>query len=355
MREQEIEALLVSSHPNYRYISGFSGTACSLLITHHHALIFTDFRYYALAQRQAPAFTLHKLTPDAPLSDILPGIAAELRVQHIAFEAHTTTVAYYNKLRRKLKEQEEHPVPELVAVTNLIETLREVKDSDEQATIRRAVAITDASFEAILPHLTPDHTERQVAWMLEVAMREHGADGIAFPIIVAAGLNSALPHAQPGEATLGRGCPIIIDMGAVYRGYHADMTRTVVLGEPDARFWEVYQCVQAAQQKAIDTIRPGMQAKDADATARDFIAAAGFGDTFGHGLGHGVGLDVHEAPHVSNRYEQPLHAGSVFSVEPGIYLEEWGGVRIEDLVRLHEYGCEVLSHARQDPVVESVL
>jgi Xaa-Pro aminopeptidase len=181
--------------------------------------------------------------------------------------------------------------------------------------------------------------------MLEVAMRERGAEGVSFPIIVAAGRKSAMPHAEPGDEPLGSGQPIVIDMGARYASYHADLTRTVVLGTPDERFWNIYSIVLDAQQHAIRELRPDMSGPDADALARSKIEAAGFDEAFGHSLGHGVGLHIHEGPALSQSSKHTLRAGNVFSVEPGIYLDDWGGIRIEDLVLLHENGCEVLSRA----------
>jgi Xaa-Pro aminopeptidase len=181
--------------------------------------------------------------------------------------------------------------------------------------------------------------------MLEVAMRERGAEGVSFPIIVAAGRKSAMPHAEPGDEPLGSGQPIVIDMGARYAGYHADLTRTVVLGTPDERFRQIYNTVLDAQQHAIRELRPGLSGPEADALARSKIEAAGFKEAFGHSLGHGVGLHIHEGPSLSQSSKHTLRAGNVFSVEPGIYLDDWGGIRIEDLALLHEHGCEVLSQA----------
>lgn len=351
MREQEIEALLVTTPPNRRYLSGFSGSAGSLLITATHALIFTDFRYRVQVEREAPSFTLHEVSHTNTLSHIIPRMAAELGVQQIAFESQNMTVATHQRLVAEMARNPDYPAPTLHGVEGLVEILREVKDSDEIVALRQAIEITDSALAAVLPHLRPDQTERQAAWMLEVAMRERGADRVSFPIIVAAGTNTAMPHARPGDSLLGSGCPIVIDMGACLNGYHADLTRTVVLGEPDTRFWTIYHTVLEAQQRAITAIRVGITGAEADAIARDAISAAGFGDAFGHGLGHGVGLDIHEAPRLGPASENTLCAGNVFSVEPGIYLEDWGGVRIEDLVVLHETGCELLSQAPRQPVV----
>lgn len=346
LHEQGREALLVTTPYNRRYISGFSGTAGALLVTDNHAIIFTDFRYRTQVEREAPSFTLHEVSHANPLSTVLPSIAAELKLRTIAFEPQNVTMAFFQKLVKAFDESTDHPTPmKLVGIETGIETLREVKDDDEIVALRHAVEVTDAAFAAVVPQLRPDHTERQAAWMLEAAMRERGADGVSFPIIVAAGANAAMPHARAGDSLLGSGCPIVIDMGAYLKGYCADLTRTIVLGEPDARFVHVYATVLAAQQHAIASIRPGMTGSEADALARDMLTAAGFGDAFGHSLGHGVGLDIHESPRLGNGSSNVLRAGNTFSIEPGVYLDGWGGVRIEDLTLLHDDGVEVLSQA----------
>jgi Xaa-Pro aminopeptidase len=344
LQEQSQEALVITADANRCYISGFSGSSGILLVSNDHALVLTDFRYRIRVAQEAPSFTLHEIKPNQKWFELLPEIVAQLGLKQVAFESNHMTIAQHKKLTQAFQDANTPPI-ELVPAEGLVEKLRMGKDEDEIVTLRRAIAITDAAIEAILPELTPHHTERQAAWMLEVAMRERGADSIGFPIIVASGTNAALPHARTGDAPLETGCPIIIDMGAVYQGYHADLSRTIVLGEPDARFHEIYHTVLAAQQHAIAHIRPGMTGKEADALARDRITQAGYAEAFGHGLGHGVGLEIHEAPTLRMTSEDELRVGNVFSIEPGIYLEDWGGVRIEDLVLLHEHGCEVLSQA----------
>jgi Xaa-Pro aminopeptidase len=237
----------------------------------------------------------------------------------------------------------------LLPSEGIVERLREQKEPDEIATLRRAAAITDAALAAVLPRLRPDQSEREAAWMLEVALREGGAEAPSFPIIVAAGPNAAFPHHRPGDDPLGTDRPIVIDMGARVDGYHADLTRTVVLGEADERLREIYGIVREAQRRAIAGLRAGARTDELDALARDHIAAAGYGANFGHGLGHGVGLDIHEGPGLRrapvNGQGTPLQAGVVTSIEPGIYLEGWGGVRIEDLALVTADGCELLSAA----------
>lgn len=345
----DVDALFVTSAANRRYLSGFSGSNAALLIGVETALLCTDFRYWLQAAEQAPAFTLGKITPDSQLPQLLAEAAVEAGISRLGFEATHVSVAFHRQLIDAFAELD--GAPELVPVQGVVEGLREVKDAAELAVLRRAIAITDAALAAVLPVLQPEHTELQAAWMLEVAMRERGAAGISFPIIVAAGPNAALPHYQPRDLPLGHDRPIVIDMGARVDSYHADLTRTVVLGTPDDRFRQVYATVLAAQQQAIAGLRPGMTTAAADALARSFITEAGYGDFFAHGLGHGVGLEIHEGPGLrraaaGQKDQSPrLRAGNVFSVEPGIYLAGWGGVRIEDLVLLTDDGSEVLSQA----------
>ena len=344
LAERELPALLVSAPANRRYLSGFTGSYGWLLVTPSAALLFTDSRYTLRVAREAPAFTLRQVSHEHPFPKLLLAAATELGLAQIAFESAHTTVAEHRGLVKALKKK-----ATLAPVENVVEPLREIKDADELTTLRRAIALTDAAFSAVVARLTPTTTERQAAWMLELAMRVGGADALAFPSIVAAGPNGAQPHASPSDEPLGSGRPIIIDMGVRLDGYHADMTRTIVLGEPDARFWAIYTVVAEAHRRVIAGLRPGLPAHEADALAREHIAAAGYGEQFGHGLGHGVGLAIHEGPALRraspNLGSAPLRAGMVTSVEPGIYIEGWGGVRIEDLVLLTEAGCEVLSQA----------
>ncbi|MGQ9927884.1 MAG: M24 family metallopeptidase [Chloroflexaceae bacterium] len=343
--ERKVPALLVTAPANIRYLSGFTGSNGALLIAPAANLLFTDSRYLIQASREAPAFLVREIiNPERPLPVVLKAAAAELGLPRIAFEAAHVTVAAYRALATALEG-----VAELVPVEGLVERLREVKDDAELQTLRRAIAITDAAFLASLPRLRPEMTEREAAWMLEVALRVGGAEALSFPIIVAAGPNSALPHARPGDEPLGLNRPIVIDMGARVDGYHADLTRTVVLGEPDKQFRRIYAIVLEARRRALAGMRPGALTHEVDALARSYIAAMGHGGHFGHGLGHGVGLEIHEGPGLRRAQPDapgtPLQAGMVTSVEPGIYLEGWGGVRIEDLVLVTADGCAVLSQA----------
>lgn len=353
-QEEPVEALLITSATNRQYLSGFSGSNGALLVTGQEALVLTDSRYRLQVAQESPGFAFHQTSSEHPLSAVLSRLVVQMGIPCLSFEAAHVNVALHQKLANALQEaatEADAPSPDLQATENLVEWLREVKEAEELATLRHAAAITDAAYAAVVPHLRPEHTERQVAWMLEVALREQGgAEGVAFPIVVAAGPDAAMPHAHATDDPLGCNRPIVIDMGARYGGYHADMTRTIVLGEADATFQAVYAVVLHAQEQAMAGIRPGMTGAEADSLARDQIVAAGYGDSFGHSLGHGVGLDIHEPPRLGQSSEHTLRVGQVFSIEPGIYLEGWGGVRIEDLVSLREHGCDQISHASKQCV-----
>src|SRR5512139_695501 len=338
LEEKNLSALLVVQAENRRYLSGFKGSAGVLLITPTRAILATDFRYWEQAGRQAPDFTVYQAK--GSLKDFLPGLVAEASSPaRVGFESGAVTVAQY------LEMQKAAPQIEWSGVNGLIENVRAVKDAGELALTQRTIDLAEEGLRYLLSILKPGMTEKQAAWELEKYLREHGADALSFDTIVASGPNAALPHHHPGERVIQANEPITIDWGAEIDGYRSDLTRTIVLGEPDAKFREIYGIVLKAQLNAIDNIKAGQTGKEADALARDVIVAAGYGDNFGHGLGHGVGLAVHEQPRASYLVEdERLPANSILTVEPGIYLPEWGGVRIEDMILVKEGGNEVLSH-----------
>lgn len=354
MHDQRLDALVITNVANRRYLSGFTGSAGTLLVSAERALLFSDFRYQAQAAQEAPDFEFRLL---ANASALPSALLAALREQgldtpraRLGFESADVSVAQYSVWQQAFKTEQLQV--SWLATEGLVEQVRLHKDAAELATLRRAIAITDQAFAAVRPLLRPEMRERDVAWELEKAMRERGADGVAFDIIVAGGDNGSRPHARAGDDQLGRGRPIVMDFGARLEGYHADMTRTVILGEADEQFWQVYNTVLAAQQAAEAGVRPGLTGQQADSIAREQIAAAGYGDAFGHSLGHGVGLVIHEGPRLAQTSQDLLAAGAVVSIEPGIYLLGWGGVRIEDLVVLTETGLDVLTQSSKDPVVQ---
>lgn len=246
-----------------------------------------------------------------------------------------------------LREIQEHAGAEveLAPTSDYVSRLRVSKTPEELAAIERALAVTDAAFIEVAPTIRPGQTEREVAWLLEEAMRRHGAQGPSFETIVASGPNAARPHHRPTDRALAEGETIIIDMGAAVDGWMGDLTRTIVLGEPDDRFREIYAIVERAQAACLREIRAGMTGEQADAIARDIIAAAGYGEAFGHSLGHGLGVRVHEAPNAAPKVTAALPPNSVLTIEPGIYLPGWGGVRIEDVGIVTEAGLRNLTRA----------
>lgn len=345
IEEAELDALLISSPENRRYMSGFTGSAGWLLISPHNATLATDFRYIEQAGRQSPEYEVRRTMPGLAW---FPEWTAEHEVKRIGFESQDVTVAVHQAFTKAADEAETTNHPELVPTSGIVEQLRAYKDPDELALLCEAIRIADEALDAVSPRIEPGITEEGVAWELEKEMRQRGAEMISFDTIVGAGPNGALPHHRADQTPIKRNDAIVIDMGAKYEGYCSDLTRTIFVGEPDAKFREIYDIVLQAQLAAEDQVRAGMTGKEADAIARDIIADAGHADDFGHSLGHGVGLAVHEFPHVGpSAEEDTLQDGMVFTIEPGIYLPGWGGVRIEDIVVLENGRARVLSKARK--------
>jgi Xaa-Pro aminopeptidase len=338
------EAFLVTQPQNRRYLSGFTGSTGWLMITLDRALILTDFRYFEQVEREVTGFELVRVRAAyrAALKDLL----AELGTQRVGFESQHVTVAQLDEWRADSEDVE------WVSTRHVVETQRQVKDASELDALRRAVALADEAWAAVLPTVQPGKTtEAAMAWDLEVAMRTRGAEKPAFDIIVAAGPNGALPHAKVTERVIGVGEPLVVDMGCVVDGYHSDMTRTVCWGEPPEDYRAVWDLVLQAQEAAEAGIRAGMAGVEADRLARDLIEEAGYGEHFGHGLGHGVGLAVHERPNAGRTAEGVLPSGAVMTVEPGVYLPGRFGVRIEDMVVVGEEGVEVLTGSPKVPVL----
>ncbi len=340
--DRELDAVLVSGAENRRYLSGFSGSAGYLFITGERAHLATDFRYTEQATAQAVHFNVEQVRSGW---DWLITQLKESGAKQVGFESQAMTVLTYNSLSGAINEDSELSGVTLVPVPDLTDGQRSIKDSDELVLLQRAIDASDLAMEQVCPAITEGMTEREVAWRMEMAMRDAGADGISFDTIVAAGPNGAMAHHMPTDRVIRRGEPIVIDMGARVGGYCSDITRTVIVGEPDEMFHKIYGIVLDAQLTAIKKVSTGMTGEEADALAREVIAEAGYGDNFGHSLGHGVGLAVHENPRVSPRSTDPLDVNSVFTVEPGIYISGWGGVRIEDIVILGEGGATPLSKA----------
>ena len=341
---RELDAALISAPENRRYLSGFTGSAGYLFISGERAHLATDFRYTEQAEAQAAHFNVEQVRTGSGWEWLMTQLK-ESGARRVGFESQAMTVGVYNGLLEAIKEESELSGVSLVPATDLAAGQRVVKDAGELALLQQAIDASDLAMERVCPTIAEGMTEREVAWRMEMAMREAGADGISFDTIVASGPNGAMAHHMPTDRAIRRGEPIVIDMGARVGGYCSDITRTVVVGEPDEMFYKVYDIVLSAQLTAINTVRAGMTGEAADGLARDLIAEAGYGDNFGHSLGHGVGLAVHENPRVGPRSEESLELNTVFTVEPGIYLSGWGGIRIEDIVILREDGAVPLSKA----------
>ena len=342
LRSQELDAMLVSSPENRRYLSGFTGSAGYLLVSQSDALLGTDFRYIEQAGRQAPDYRIERLPPAMTW---LPEMASQIGVSRIGFESRDLSVHTHAAFQKAIEESSLNNRPVLVETSDTLDRLRAGKYTEEMELLGRAIEITDQAIQEVSSTIAAGMTEEQVAWDLEKAMRQRGAEGMAFDIIVAAGPNAALPHHLADDTVIREGVPVVIDMGARYQGYCADLTRTIVVGKPDEKFRRVYGIVLQAQLAAEERVRSGMTGEEVDAIARDIIADAGHGDNFGHSLGHGVGLAVHELPGVGPRAKDVIEDGMVFTVEPGVYLSEWGGVRIEDIVVMENGRARVLSKA----------
>jgi Xaa-Pro aminopeptidase len=337
------EALLVTNAANRRWLSGFTGSAGVLLVTADRAYLVTDSRYWAQAAEQAPDF---ELVPERRQPGELAQFWQSAGAATIGFNANDVTV----KQAAELQEAER---VSWVALDSPIERLREIKVPAEIETITAAAAITDAAMAQVPGILTPGITEVELAWELEKYMRESGASGLAFSTIAAFGTNCARPHYAPAGRALQPGDIVLVDMGARLDGYCSDLTRTFLFGEDAAgRFQEIYGIVLSALNAALEAIKPGMSTREAHLLAAAVIERAGYGEFFSHGLGHGLGLDVHELPALSAvREPQTLEEGMVVTIEPGIYLPDWGGVRIEDLVLLGPDGAVTLSKSPKIPLI----
>lgn len=338
-----VEAFYATNPENRFYLSGFSGTAGALLLCRDKSYLLTDFRYVGQASRESPEFIIKEVS--GAYSDTLLEIMKENGLSLLGCEGDHLTYNQFTALKDTLTGVELKPV------SGLVEGLRLCKDNVEIKSIEEAVRLADEAFEQVLPAIRPGVSEQEIALHLEYSMRRMGAAGVAFKIIVASGPRSALPHGVASSRITREGDLVTLDFGAVYRGYHSDITRTVVLGRPEQKQKEIYAIVLEAQMKAISALRAGVRASDVDRAAREIIERRGYGERFGHSTGHGLGLNIHENPRLSSKDDTILQAGMVVTVEPGIYLPDWGGVRIEDTALVEDGGCRVLTRSPKEKLI----
>lgn len=340
------DTFMVLVGENRFYLSGFTGedtqfdeSAGVLLITRDRAMLATDSRYALQAGQEAPFYEIFEYKEG--LAKALPGMLRSLSTRAMGFESVRMTVKQYDTIKAALLSENLtiEPVPE----EELVEGFRIKKSPEERQMIQKALHLAESVFMALVHSLTPGMSEKAVAWEMEKRLREAGAQGLSFPTIVAAGPNSAQPHAIPGDRIIKTGEPILFDWGVRLEGYCSDISRMAYIGTPDDTYKKIYQTVLDAQRFATDAVKPGVSSKAVDLIARAHIDKKGYQGKFGHGLGHGVGLAIHEAPGLSPLRDIPLEPGMVFTIEPGIYLADWGGIRLENMAVVTDTGVEILN------------
>lgn len=336
------DALLVTNFTNVTYLTGFSGDDSYLLVSPRETVIVSDFRYVEQLAGECPGLRTHIRTTAVKMPDAVVEVIGSAKVGRLAIEADSLTVSLYNHLVGQL------PKTTLQTTTGMVEQLREIKDEAEIAELRRAITCAEQAFDVLRAKLRRDRTEKELADELDHQMRLRGAQRGSFPTIVAAGPRAALPHARPTAEPIGHAELVLVDWGAVCGHYASDLTRVLVTAKISPKLEQIYRLVLKAQQRAIAAVAPGKTGRQIDAVAREVIQRGGHGEHFGHGLGHGIGLNVHEGPRVAVTNDKPLKAGMVVTIEPGIYLPGWGGIRIEDDVLVTETGNEVLTHCPKE-------
>ncbi len=344
MTEEQVDTIVVYRPENRRYLSGFTGSSGTLVITMDRAYLLTDIRYEEQATAEAPTFEVQRTTGAA--STAVTDLVVQVPARRLGFEGNYLTFDEHARLVLNAN------TVELVGISGLIEGLRRIKDADEQAVMQKAAQIADEGWRDILPLIRPGVAERDLAADLEYKLRKLGGDGPAFDFIVASGSRSSMPHGRASEKLIERGDLVTFDFGTRYQGYCSDMTRTVMVGQPTDQQRQIYEIVLDAQTRGVQACRPGISGHELDQVCRSVIRDRGYGTAFGHSTGHGVGLEIHEGPSVGVRAETDmLETGMVVTIEPGIYLPNWGGVRIEDMVLITESGCVSFSKSPKELLV----
>lgn len=342
---QHDEALLIESAPNRLYFTGFPSSAGVILVTAASATFIVDFRYVERARQVIDSCTVVEMKK---LYDQIREIMAQEKIAALWIEADQVSVTQYKNYKTQFPMVEVHSENRM---DHLITELRAVKTAQEVALIREAQRMTDETFTYVLDVIKEGRTERDVMLDMEFFMRRMGSEGVSFDFIVVSGKKSSMPHGVPSDKVIEKGDFVTMDFGAVYGGYHSDMTRTVAVGSVSEKQKHVYETVLEAQNRAFSMIRPGVICKEVDKAARDYIYSRGYEGCFGHGLGHSLGVEIHEMPAFNTRCETLTAPGMIITVEPGVYLEDQFGVRIEDMALITEEGYENLTHSRKDLII----
>jgi Xaa-Pro aminopeptidase len=335
-KEIPVDGILISSRENRFYFSNFTGSSGFLLFNEKDRFIITDSRYVEQVKKETPDFFC-EITTSSNIINRVYELIKKLNINKLGFEGEHVTYNMYSKMAKIFAETQ------LISISDSINQLKSIKDEEEIINIEKATRITQKAFNYGIELIKPGVSEKDIAFEIETYIRKNGGEGVAFKPIIASGLNGVMPHAPYTDKIIETGDLITIDIGSIYNGYCSDLTRTVVVGKPNGKQLETYDIVLEAQLAAIQAIEPGRKASDIDAVARSIIEKHGLGKFFGHGLGHGVGLQVHERPTISTNSIDILKEGMVFTIEPGVYIPDFGGIRIEDLVVLRPEGVELLT------------
>ena len=339
LSKSDIDTAFISSKDNIRYYSGFTGTLAFLLITEHKSIIVTDSRYTVRAQEESPDYEIYQLKSG---DNWIKNSTDQIKSKVIGFEGNFVSFNMLNQLKERANK-------DLIwkDYSEQISKERVIKSKSEVEKIEAAISISDRAFNAVSKEIEVGMTEKEIAWEIEKEMRILGAESISFDTIVASGLNGSKPHHSPTNKQISNGEAITIDMGAKLNGYCSDLTRTIFIGKPDEKFKKIYNIVLRSQLISIETAKDGMTGEEIDKISRDIISEEGFGEYFGHSLGHGVGLEIHENPGGGPNSKNEITPGMVYTIEPGIYIDGWGGIRIEDMVLMTDNGNKLLSHAEK--------
>ncbi|TYQ13359.1 UNVERIFIED_CONTAM: Xaa-Pro aminopeptidase [Acetivibrio alkalicellulosi] len=343
LKEKGLDAVLLTKRENYIYISGFTGTFAYVFVTQNDAILLTDFRYVSQAEKQADLFEVVEYK--GKILDSIKEVLQSKDIEKLGFEDDYITYNKYEEMKKNLL------VKELIPLGSIIDNLRIIKDEDEIETIKKAVKIADDAFFHILNYIKPGVREFEIAAEIEYFMKKSGAKGPSFETIVASGYRSALPHGTASFKKIEKNEGVTLDFGCIYKDYCSDMTRTVFVGQPKEELLDIYNVVLNAQKSALEKAAKGLSGREIDLVARDIISKNGYGENFGHGLGHGVGLEVHEKPRLSTKSDDVMENNMVVTIEPGIYVNGVGGVRIEDIIVINDNNPIVLTASSKEIIV----